>query len=105
MAMGASAMEDATGRAAVAVLNVGRKSEPVAAIRDPPTGVEDWDRGAESPPERQNEVGDQAQQGKYDPEYLLFHPLILDCLRNSEGDEREMAGGFSLEPRTYTKVP
>ena len=78
--------------------------EPVAAVRYPPTGIEDRDRGSQGPPERQNEICQQAEQGKYDPENLLFHPVILDRLRGSRGDEREMSLCFSFLWQTYTKV-
>lgn len=51
--------------------------EPVTAVGDPPAYVEDRDRGSKRPPERQDEVGGQAEHGEADPEYFLLHSSIL----------------------------
>ena len=47
--------------------------EPVAAVGDPPGGVEDGDGGGASPPEGQQDVGQQAEQHEYRPEDLFLH--------------------------------
>jgi hypothetical protein len=53
------------------------RSEPIAAVRDPPTGKGDWDRGSQRPPERKHDVGEQAESGEGDPEDFAFHTIIL----------------------------
>src|SRR6185437_6197890 len=57
-----------------------RSSEPIAAVCNPPTRDEDWNRSSQCPVERQDDVRNQAQYRKQTPENLLFHPSILGSL-------------------------
>lgn len=67
-------MEDTPRRTTVNLLIVTSDLfKPVAAIRHPPTDEDDRDRGHESPPERQGEIGEQAKQDKACPEDLFLH--------------------------------
>src|SRR5437667_10867697 len=52
-------------------------SEPITPIRDPPTRKSDGNRCRERPPERQDKVGQQAKDGKHNPEDFAFHESIL----------------------------
>src|SRR5580704_470052 len=64
--------------------------KPAAAIGHPPTHDEDWDGGSQRPPERQNEISDQAQEREEKPEDLSFH--VPSLRRNSLGQWRTPAG-------------
>src|SRR5690348_9448682 len=57
-------------------------SEPIAAIGHPPAHEGDWNGGHQRPPQRQNEVRDQSQQNKHDPEDFSLHPGILKVNAN-----------------------
>lgn len=48
-------------------------SKPVAPIRHPPADVRDRNRRNQRPPDRQSEIGQQAQQNETTPENLPFH--------------------------------
>jgi hypothetical protein len=52
--------------------------EPVAAVSQPPTGDADWDGGRQGPPERERDVGDQAEDGEGGPEDFSLHDPILN---------------------------
>src|SRR6185437_5702259 len=60
--------------------DVRRSSEPIAAVFNPPTRDEDWNRSSQCPVERQDDVRNQAQYRKQTPENLLFHSSILGSL-------------------------
>lgn len=62
----------------------GTASEPLTSIGHPPTDNRDGNRGGERPPERQDDIGNQAQQGEHDPEDLAFHKSILSSSSASE---------------------
>src|SRR5271156_3143778 len=51
--------------------------EPPAAVGQPPRDVHEGNARAQCPPERQNEIGNQPEHGKGDPEDLALH--TLDC--------------------------
>jgi hypothetical protein len=76
VAVGASALEDASTRAALALLTR-LEGEPIAAVGDPPTHETNGNRCDQCPPDRQNEVCDQSEHGERNPENLLFHFNIL----------------------------
>ena len=52
-------------------------SEPVAAVGNPPGSEHDGNCGEEGPPERQQEVGEQAEDRERSPEDLLLHESIV----------------------------
>ena len=79
MVVGASEVEDQAEGGAGVVL----KSEPITPVRDPPAHNPARDRGGQGPPERQDEVGEQAEDGEYDPEDFAFHHLILGRIVSS----------------------
>src|SRR6202035_3537137 len=47
--------------------------EPIAAVGDPPGDEQDGDSRGYAPPQRQDEVGDQAKPNEEHPEYFAFH--------------------------------
>ena len=47
--------------------------EPIAAVGDPPGDEQDGDSRGYAPPQRQDEVGDQAEPNEEHPEYFAFH--------------------------------
>ena len=51
--------------------------EPIAAVGDPPGGVEDGDGGGAGPPEWQQDIGQKPEQHEDRPEYLSLHES--DC--------------------------
>ena len=53
--------------------NVAGELEPIAAVGDPPGDEQDGNSRGYAPPERQDEVGDQAEPNEEDPEYFAFH--------------------------------
>ena len=57
--------------------NPQNKLEPVGAVGDPPTQGEDGDGGRYGPPEGQEEVGDEAEDGESEPEHFLLHRRIV----------------------------
>src|SRR3977135_3768715 len=54
-----------------------RSLEPAAAVSEPPRDVSDRNGRAQRPPDRQNEIGGQAEHGEREPEDLPLH--TLDC--------------------------
>lgn len=54
--------------------------EPTAPIRNPPARNRNWDGRDQRPPERQNEIGDQAEQDENDPEDFAFHSSIVSLI-------------------------
>jgi hypothetical protein len=53
--------------------NVAGELEPIAAVGDPPGDEQDGNSRGYAPPERQDEVGDQAESNEEHPEYFAFH--------------------------------
>ena len=47
--------------------------EPIAAVGYPPGDEQDGNSRGYAPPERQDEVGDQAEPNEEHPEYFAFH--------------------------------
>jgi hypothetical protein len=66
--------------------------KPVTSIRDPPTDVGNRDRRQQCPPDRQGEIGQQAEQNETTPENFSFH--CLHCMPS-----------FHFEAQTYKTVP
>ena len=62
----------------------GAASEPLTFVRHPPADNRYGNGGGERPPERQDEIGDQAEQNEHDPEDLALHQSILSSSRASE---------------------
>ena len=62
-------------------------SEPLTPIRHPPADNHDGNCGGERPPERQDEIGDQAKQGEYDPENFALHEFILRAVPSARGGQ------------------
>jgi hypothetical protein len=58
--------------------------EPIAAVGYPPGDEQDGNSRGYAPPERQDEVGDQAEPNEEHPEYFAFHDFILNLGRNIE---------------------
>ena len=67
-------------------------SEPLTPVRHPPTHNRDGNRGGERPPERQDEIGNQAEQGEHNPENLALHQLILSARTSSTRSRRNSKG-------------
>jgi hypothetical protein len=55
----------------------GNQLKPVAAISDPPTHIDNRNRCAQRPPERQHHVSAQPQDGENPPEDFFLHSPIL----------------------------
>ena len=53
--------------------NVPGELEPIAAVGYPPGDEQDGNSRSYAPPERQDEVGDQAEPNEEHPEYFAFH--------------------------------
>jgi hypothetical protein len=53
--------------------NVPGELEPIAAVGYPPGDEQDGNSRGYAPPERQDEVGDQAEPNEEHPEYFAFH--------------------------------
>ena len=53
--------------------NVAAELEPIAAVGYPPGDEQDGNSRGYAPPERQDEVGDQAEPNEEHPEYFAFH--------------------------------
>jgi hypothetical protein len=53
--------------------NVPGELEPIAAVGYPPGDEQDGNSRGYAPPERQDEVGDQAEPNEQHPEYFAFH--------------------------------
>src|ERR1700685_2885547 len=51
--------------------------EPIATVGDPPAHDADWNCGEQRPPERQGQVGHQAQNKERAPKDLFLHAAIL----------------------------
>jgi hypothetical protein len=52
--------------------------EPVGAVGDPPAQDADGKSGGDGPPERQKEVGDEAEYGESEPEHFPLHRMIVE---------------------------
>ena len=66
-----------------------RPSKPLTPVRHPPTDHGERNRGRQRPPERQDEIGEEPEQSKDDPENLAFHGSILGHPRNGVIDPTE----------------
>src|SRR5580692_8355446 len=64
--------------------------EPAAAIGKPPTDGEDWNGGGESPPEREDNVRSQTQDGERQPEHLALHAPSLHCCERGCCDRQQI---------------
>ena len=51
--------------------------KPVAAIGDPPAQSDNGNERGDGPPERQQDIGDQAENGKHDPENFSLHVISV----------------------------
>jgi hypothetical protein len=67
------------------------KSEPAAAVRDPPAEHADGNRGGHAPPKREDHVGDEPDNREARPKYFLLHVCILNLIGSGVGNSREHA--------------
>ena len=56
---------------------VGLRSEPIAAVGHPPAEISDGKSETDRPPERQNQIGHQAEEREGGPEDFILHAVIL----------------------------
>jgi hypothetical protein len=54
--------------------------EPTAPILNPPARNRNWDGRDQRPPERQNKIGNEAEEYENDPEDLAFHGSIVSFI-------------------------
>lgn len=57
-----------------------RRSEPITAVDDPPGKEEYREGGGDSPPQREQKIGEQAEDREDHPEYFFLH---WECLRRT----------------------
>jgi len=63
--------------------------EPATAVGHPPRDEHDGNGRAESPPDWQEDIGEQAEHDEHQPEDLAFHGL--DCKSLLGADEIDVA--------------
>jgi hypothetical protein len=54
-----------------------RRLEPVTTVGCPPSKEEYWDGGGDRPPQREQEIGQEAEDREDHPEYFFLH---WECL-------------------------
>ena len=55
--------------------------KPAAAIRDPPAHPGQRDGRAQRPPERQGQIGNDAQYAERGPKDFSLHIVIVNCMK------------------------
>lgn len=60
--------------------------EPIAAEGEPPTDDQDRNRGADGPPERQREIGNQTEPGEAHPKDFLLHATSVTPIGTAQSE-------------------